>query len=288
MEMVCYNKASGRADRQKGANTMKCKVSIPERLKDLRVERHLSLEELEAAVDISKSALGSYESDKEKEINHGNLLKLADFYHVSADYLLCLTDNRNPENTAFTDLHINDDMAELLKSGRINNRLLCELAIHKDFIKLLADIEIYVDRIASMQVESLNAYVDTVRHEILKRYRPGEADPYLRILSAAHIDEDEYFSQLVSDDLIRLVRDIRAAHKKDSETAPDKSVAETLKEDIEEVMNFKGSDKERQAILYCKRLGIRYNKLTEQEFWQLIHILEKSSLLKSSGSKRRK
>lgn len=288
MEMVCYNGTGGRAGRWKEVDTMKCKVSIPERLKDLRVERHLSLEELEAAVGISKSALGSYEGDKEKEINHGNLLKLADFYHVSADYLLCLTDNRNPENTEFTDLHINDEMAELLKSGRINNRLLCELATHKDFIKLLADIEIYVDRIASMQVESLNAYVDTVRHEILERYRPGESDPYLRILSAAHIDEDEYFSQLVSDDLIRLVRDIRAAHKKDSETAPDKSVAETLKEDIEEVMNFKGSDKERQAILYCKRLGIRYNKLTEQEFRQLIHILEKSSLLKSHGSKRRK
>ncbi len=28
---------------------------------------------------------------------------------------------------------------------RINNRLLCELATHKDFIKFLADIEIYVD-----------------------------------------------------------------------------------------------------------------------------------------------
>ncbi len=29
------------------------------------------------------------------------------------NYLLCLTGNRNPENTEFTDLHINDDMAEL-------------------------------------------------------------------------------------------------------------------------------------------------------------------------------
>ena len=35
-------------------------------------------------------------------------------------------------------------MVALLKGGRINNRLLCELATHKDFIKFLADIEIYV------------------------------------------------------------------------------------------------------------------------------------------------
>lgn len=68
---------------------MKCKISIPERLKDLRAERHLTLEELEAAVQISRSALGSYESDDDsKEISHKNILKLADFYHVSADYLL--------------------------------------------------------------------------------------------------------------------------------------------------------------------------------------------------------
>ena len=64
-----------------------------------------------------------------------------------------------------------------MKSGRVNNRLLCELLAHKDFIRLLADIEIYVDRVASMQVQNLNAYVDVVRQEIIDRYRPGEDDP---------------------------------------------------------------------------------------------------------------
>ena len=76
---------------------------------------------------------------------------------------------------------------------RINNRLLCELATHKDFIKFLADIEIYVDGIATMQIQNLNALVDTVRHEIIERYRPGEDDPHLKVLQAAHISDDEYF-----------------------------------------------------------------------------------------------
>ena len=65
-------------------------------------------------------------------------------------------------------------MVALLKSGRINNRLLCELATHKDFIKFLADIEIYVDGIATMQIQNLNALVDTVRHEdVYKRQKSG-------------------------------------------------------------------------------------------------------------------
>ena len=127
------------------------------------------------------------------------------------------------------ELHLSDEMVALLKSGRINNRLLCELATHKDFIKLLADIEIYVDGIATMQIQNLKALVDTVRHEIIERYRPGEDDPHLKVLKAAHISDDEYFSHMVLDDLNLIIRDIREAHKKNSESAPQITVADELK-----------------------------------------------------------
>ena len=154
---------------------------------------------------------------------------------------LCRTENREQINTPLTELHLNDEMVALLKSGRINNRLLCELATHKDFIKFLADIEIYVDGIATMQIQNLNALVDTVRHEIIERYRPGEDDPHLKVLQAAHISDDEYFSHMVLDDLNLIIRDIRETHKKDSESAPQTTVADELKENLEAVENFKGS-----------------------------------------------
>ena len=107
-------------------------TTIQERLKDLRLNKRLKLEELAEQTGISKSALGSYEKEDFKEINHGNLITLADFYGVSVDYLLCRTENREQINTPLTELHLNDEMVALLKSGRINNRLLCELATHKD------------------------------------------------------------------------------------------------------------------------------------------------------------
>ena len=100
---------------------MKQSITIQERLKDLRVGRHLNLEELAATTGISKSALGSYENDDYKEINHGSLVTLAKFYGVSTDYLLCLTENRNHPNTALTELHLSDSMIDLLKSGRISS-----------------------------------------------------------------------------------------------------------------------------------------------------------------------
>lgn len=62
-------------------------LSIQERLKDLRVERKLTLEQLAEQTGLSKSALGSYESDDYKDISHHAINKLADFYGVTADYL---------------------------------------------------------------------------------------------------------------------------------------------------------------------------------------------------------
>ncbi len=34
------------------------------------------------------------------------------------------------------DLRLSNDMIELLKSGRVDNPLLCKLAAHPDFVKL--------------------------------------------------------------------------------------------------------------------------------------------------------
>ena len=58
---------------------MKCKLSIQEKLKDLRVERGLSLQELSEQTGLSRAALGNYETDDYKEITHRAIVILADF-----------------------------------------------------------------------------------------------------------------------------------------------------------------------------------------------------------------
>ena len=227
---------------------MKVQLTIQEKLKDLRVERRLTLEELEAKVNISKSTLGSYENDEYKDISHTNLMILAKFYGVSIDYLVGLSENRTLENTALADLHIDDKTVQILSNGRINNRLLCELINHENFIKLMADIEIYVDGIANMQIQNLNTMVDSVRQTIIKKYQPNEDDYHLQLLQVTHINDDEYFNHMVSNDLHAIIKDIREAHKKDSDTAPETTIADELKKDLEDAANFKGSPLEKQAV----------------------------------------
>ena len=144
-------------------------LSIQERLKDLRVQRGLTLEQLAEQTNLSKSALGSYEADDFKDISHYALIKLAKFYGVTTDYLLGLSEMKRHPNADLADLRLSDGMIDLLKSGQVDNALLCELAAHPDFIKLMADLEIYVNGTAVKQVQSANAIVDAMSAMIMKQ-----------------------------------------------------------------------------------------------------------------------
>ena len=111
---------------------------------------------------------------------------------------------------------------------------------------------------------------------------------HLKVLQAAHISDDEYFSHMVLDDLNLIIRDIRETHKKDSESAPQTTVANELKENLEAVENFKGSRDEKLVVLYCKQLGINYKNLSDEEFRWLIRILKKSKKMGTPISQRKK
>ena len=85
---------------------MQIKLTIQERLKDLRVERGLTLEQLAEQTGLSKSALGKYEADDFKDISPFSIVTLAKFYGVSTDYLLGMTETKNHPDTELSLIHI--------------------------------------------------------------------------------------------------------------------------------------------------------------------------------------
>lgn len=236
----------------------------------------------------STSALGSYEADDTKDISHYALIKLAKFYGVTADYLLGLTETKRHPNADLADLCLSDAMIEVLKEGRVDTALLGELVTHPDFVKLLADIQIYVEDIAAMQIQNLNAWVDVARAEIVEKYQPGENDRTTYLLQATHVDEGEYFTSRVHRDIDAIMEDMRKTHRGRSDSAPKNSAAEKLRQDLEEIARFNGSKLEQLIMLFCKQTKLRYNKLTEEEKQWLARIAQKSELLKSSVSQRGK
>ena len=133
-------------------------LTIQERLRDLRDDSGLNLEQLSEATGLSKSALGNYESNEFKAISHYAIIKLAKFYGVTTDYLLGLSETKKHSTDDINSLKLSDELIDILQQEKINVPLFCELVVHKDFPKLLADIEIYVNRFATKMIGFLNSY----------------------------------------------------------------------------------------------------------------------------------
>ena len=128
---------------------MHTKLTLGERLKDLRIERGSTLEELAAQTGLSKAALGKYETNESGDISLFAITKLADFYGVTTDYLLGLVENKKHPDAVLADLHLSDEAVDVLKSGKLNNRLFCELVTHPKFPRLMARSEEHTSELQS-------------------------------------------------------------------------------------------------------------------------------------------
>lgn len=62
------------------------------RLRELRRKRHVSQVKLAIDLDLSQNSISRYENG-EREADYVTLIKIADYFDVSIDYLLERTDN---------------------------------------------------------------------------------------------------------------------------------------------------------------------------------------------------
>ena len=199
---------------------MHTKLTLGERLKDLRIERGCTLEELAAQTGLSKAALGKYETNESGDVSLFAITTLANFYGVTSDYLLGLVENKNRPDAALADLHLSDEAVDVLKS--------------------------------------------------------------------AQIDEDEYFARVVSNNVERILIDLKQQHSKDTSSASVVSPLAEFKESLEEISQVKGGKVEKLMMLFCKQNQINYSTLTDNEKRWLVEICKKSNLLKGGASRRGK
>lgn len=266
-------------------------LTITERLKDLRKKRSLTLEALAEATKISRSALGTYETGEFKDISPFSIIRLAEFYGVTTDYLMGVSNLEKEADVEIQELRLTNEALNILKSGHFSGKLLSEVICHNDFPRLMTDMEIFVDHIASMQVDNLNDVMGTMRGIVQKQYYPEENELFYRTAELGKIPADEYVSSVLRDDLTGILRDIRNARPKrtkDERALSPLAVIEEFQEKVQSVIEGKGSPEEQAAKVYLAAWGIDYDDLTPEEFVVLIGILERSKLKENSISRRGK
>ena len=269
---------------------MKIQLSVQEKLWDLRKEKNFKLEYVASEIGISPSTLSNYENNENKEMSISVLSALSKFYGVSLDWLAGITEIKDSKNTEISDLKLDDETISILKSQKINNRLLCEIIKNPDFIKLMTDTEIYVDGIATMQIKNMNDWLDAVRLQIIQQNNPQSNDLYLKVLENAHLQEEEYFFHTIHNDLDNIIRKVRENHQNDNGSAPmentltsDKKIQRFLQN-----LKFKSNPVEEFWKFFCDELQIKYDNLSVQEHETMKNIFKRSKLLKSIPSNKNK
>lgn len=275
---------------------MKTRRTLQEKLRDLRYNNgNMKLEQLSEKTGISTTALSTYETDEIKDVPHTAIITLAKFYGVSADYLLGFSENEKKGDTSLQDLHINDAAVSLLSSDRINNRLLCELITHPSFVRLMSDLEIYIDGLAGTMIQAINAHVDVLRKKIEQEKEDVEKDKLLDMLQTSHVEDDTYFFNMINHDLDEIAKELRSAHAKDEENAPDNYLSNTIRDSLqsyEKVVDKDATPKDNFMNLlmmyFLKELHMREDYLSKEENDTIRNVIARSPRYKDQVRKSNK
>lgn len=113
-------------------------------LRTLRDERGLSLRDLAQKLDITYSSLGKYERN-EQQPNIETLIKIANYFDVTVDYLIGRTNCKNINNQPIADaLGIDEQTILTLKSMSNDMYVFEPLIQHPAFKDLLGNIKQYI------------------------------------------------------------------------------------------------------------------------------------------------
>lgn len=215
-------------------------------------------------------------------------MKLAKYYGVTTDYLMGVSNLEKEADADIQELCLTNGALDVLKSGGFNRLLLSEIMCHKDFRRLMVDMEIFIDQIVSTRIDNLNHSMRTARDIVQKQYHPDENEEFYRAGELGQISADEYVGSVLRDDLTGILCDIREAHpqKAKDETNSYSAAMEKFEKKVQAVVEEKGCPEEQIAKVYLAAWGIDYDKLTPEEFVVLIGILEKSEFKENSISRR--
>lgn len=90
-------------------------IKVHERLRKLREQHNLSMDKVAQLIGVKRQTYNGYEASPEKKYHrspsYDNLIKLADLFSVSTDYLIGLTDNPAPRVAVL-------DVMEVLEKDR--------------------------------------------------------------------------------------------------------------------------------------------------------------------------
>ena len=192
------------------------KTTMGEKIKDMRVERHLTTKQLAQQTGISEAVLNGLENDSGRDVGYSRIIDLAKFFDVPTDYLLGFTESRITKNIELKELGLSDKAIEVLLAKRQDNALVSQLIEHGEFSNLINAIDIYVKQLAAKSINTINNLTAVVQRGV-ENYASGAGmhDEYgeaMNYINETKVDEDEFLRYRITERFNQILRDVYAAN----------------------------------------------------------------------------
>ena len=222
-------------------------MNIARRITALREERDWKKTELARQLGISHSQVSRIESGETETLSSDILIRLAEVFDVSTDYLLGLTDVRTKKNLDVAQLGISEEAAIQLASGKLDLEMLSRLLEHKNFAKVLFLMRAYLDNSLELGNMTRNEMIDfmTDMADEWCMNRPKKQQEVQRdmcYLSAQKLCTHEAELEKIKNLFMKILRDVK---KMDHHELPKQTMTASMLNTFREKIRAKWKRKEK-------------------------------------------
>ena len=196
------------------------KTTMGEKIKDLRVERHMTTKQLANATGISEAVINGLENDNGRDVGYSRIVDLATFFNVPTDFLLGFTESRITKNIKLKELGLTDNAIEVLLAKRQDNDLVSKLIEHGEFSNLINAIDIYVRQLAAKSINTINNLTAVVQRGVENYAAAGQPEGYddaMKYINETKVDEDEFLRYRITERFNQILRDLHGEFNADEQ-----------------------------------------------------------------------
>lgn len=184
------------------------------RVRLLRQDRGWSQKELADKIFVAHSQISRLESGETTNIGSSLLVSLAKVFHVSTDYLLCLTPISVPKSYDISQLGLSEEVIRRLILKTIDPDVLNRLLEHDQFPKLCALMKNYFSNTVANGIMARNQIIDLATDPLAELM---SADPSKRtemikdlsFLNFSKIQSNEADIEKIKNILVKIIRDVK-------------------------------------------------------------------------------
>lgn len=223
-------------------------VTVNERLKDLRSETGLGTEEYGDRIGLSQSTYSGYEQDG-NTIPIDAIVRIAQLHNVSTDYILGLSETRNPIDLDIRKLHLGERAIEKLSKPSFNPIILSEMIETDEFDEFMRDMEIYIDGYFEQGIGNYNIAMNSSRKQLEYQMEKDVNAIVSSDLNRIRVSQDDYFTTLFGKDLIPIANKLKEKHKNSFSTSNFKIEDEDISDLFSGFLDDNGNIKKDRATM---------------------------------------